>query len=216
MNSRRKLPWKWWTQYHIKSTKTTNDNVELEWLKAVKTKRNNNNFELYWNMRDIFRSLSPKTLVVHLRLSPSRLRSTVCCIITCTMLSCTSLSLRKINYRFPRYWWSSLIISGVHHTYSFIPWGSDTFYHGVGPDHKAENNHRKSEACRTDAGSRQSWLGKMFELQWCFQKRLNEDMANKQASLICNCSSANKKKSSLHSQGWFECGNCSVWGRGLK
>ena len=142
MNSRRKLPWKWWTQYHIKSTKTTNDNVELEWLKTVKTKRNNNNFELYWIMRDIFLSLSPKTLVVHLRLSPSRLRSTVCCIITCTMLSCTSLSLRKINYRFPRYWWSSLIISGVHHTYSFIPWGSDVFYHGVDLDHKAENNHQ--------------------------------------------------------------------------
>ena len=158
MNSKRKLPWKWWTQYHIKSTKTTNDNVELEWLKAVKTKRNNNNFELYWNMRDIFRSLSPKTLVVHLRLSPSRLWSTVCCIITCTILSCTSLSLRKINCRFPRYWWSSLIISGVHHTYSFIPWGSDTFYHGVGLDHKAENNHRKSEACRTDGLGNHDWV----------------------------------------------------------
>ena len=42
--------------------------------------------------------------------------------------------------------------------------------------------------------SRQSWLGKVFELRWRFQKRLNEDIANKQASLIYNCSSANKKK----------------------
>ena len=43
--------------------------------------------------------------------------------------------------------------------------------------------------------SQQSWLGKVFELRWCFQKRLNVDMANKQASLIYNCSSANKKNS---------------------
>ena len=58
--------------------------------------------------------------------------------------------------------------------------------------------------------SRQSWLGKVFELRWRFQKRLNEDIANKQASLIYNCSSANKKKSSLHSQGWFKCSVCST------
>ena len=39
MNSRRKLPWKWWTQYHIQTRKTANDNIELEWLKAVRTKK---------------------------------------------------------------------------------------------------------------------------------------------------------------------------------
>ena len=51
MNSRRKLPWKWWTQYHIKSRKTTNDNIQLEWLQVVRTKKN---FELYWNPRTFF------------------------------------------------------------------------------------------------------------------------------------------------------------------
>ena len=60
--------------------------------------------------------------------------------------------------------------------------------------------------------SQQSWLGKVFELRWCFQKRLNEDMANKQTSLIFNSSSANKKNS-LYSQGWFKCSNRSAWER---
>ena len=63
--------------------------------------------------------------------------------------------------------------------------------------------------------SQQSWLGKVFELRWCFQKRLNEDMANKQTSLIFNSSSANKKNS-LYSQGWFKCGNRSAWERFFK
>ena len=63
--------------------------------------------------------------------------------------------------------------------------------------------------------SQQSWLGKVFELRWCFQKRLNEDMANKQTSLIFNSSSANKKNS-LYSQGWFKCDNRSAWERFFK
>ena len=129
MNSRRKLPWKWWTQYHIKSRKTTNDNIQLEWLQVVRTKKK---FRVVLKPPDIF----------CLRLSPSRLWSAVCCIITGTMLSCTSLSSRKINCRFPLYWKGSFIISGAHHTYSFIPWGSDIFYHGVDLDHTAENNHQ--------------------------------------------------------------------------
>ena len=41
--------------------------------------------------------------------------------------------------------------------------------------------------------SQQSWLSKVFEVRQYFQKRLNREVANKQAALVLNCSAANKK-----------------------
>ena len=46
--------------------------------------------------------------------------------------------------------------------------------------------------------------------------KLNREVTNKQAALVLNCSAANKKKTALHSQGWFNSGNCSIWGIALK
>ena len=58
--------------YHIKSKKTKNGNIQLEWLKAVRTKKNNFRIVLKHTGHFLL-TLSAKTFIMHLRLSSYRL-----------------------------------------------------------------------------------------------------------------------------------------------